>query len=673
MSGGECDVGNEEVYCRSYEVVAPVVAEGGGNLKMFGRLRKCISFWEEMGASKFILNVLSFGYRLPFEKQPPAGILSNQASCLQHANFVSDAVRILIDSGSAVEMEKDQLHCISPLGVVQGANKLRLILDLRQVNVCLAIFRFKLEDIRTAVKLYKKGDQVVTFDLKSGYHHVDVAQEHWKYLGFQWNGKYFCFCSLPFGLSSAPCLFNKLVRVMVRYWRASGIKCMMFFDDGSAGASSREEAVSVANVLKTTLHKAGWVVNEEKSKLVPSSKPELLGFVLDLEEGKVYVSERRVKKFIGHLNAMLFKRAPTAKECAKLAGFIISMSFALGPVARLRTRGLYDMIFNRISWYRKVEWSECAREEVCFWKSCFDQFHGTLIDGKAGIVAVVETWSDASDLAWGGYVVTCGEVVAKGNWPEEVLRAQASSTWRELRAIELVLSSVLHEIKGKECRHRTDNQAAVRILQVGSKKPELQEIAVRIFKLCREHCIRLVPEWIPREQNERADFLSKAIDHDDWCLSHEIFQYLDEWWGPHSIDCFASVHARQLPRYCSRWWNPGCEAVDAFTIPWEGENLWLCPPIYLIGDVIERLYAEKCHGTLVIPEWKSAWWWPLLFKGEANERAVKASIYLPKVEGLFVKGECPWNWFNDKIPKSEVLAVRICSVHTCFCERIKCQ
>ena len=37
-----------------------------------------------------------------------------------------------------------------------------------------------------------------TFDLKSGYHHIEVVQEHRKYLGFEWKGNYFQFTVLPY-------------------------------------------------------------------------------------------------------------------------------------------------------------------------------------------------------------------------------------------------------------------------------------------------------------------------------------------------------------------------------------------------------------------------------------------------------------------------------------------
>ena len=43
---------------------------------------------------------------------------------------------------------------------------------------------------------------VITFDLKSGYHHVDVNKEHWRYLGFYWKKHFYVFKVLPFGLGS---------------------------------------------------------------------------------------------------------------------------------------------------------------------------------------------------------------------------------------------------------------------------------------------------------------------------------------------------------------------------------------------------------------------------------------------------------------------------------------
>ena len=71
------------------------------------------------------------------------------------------------------------------------------------------------------------------FDLKSDYHHVEIFPDHRRFLAFSWdfgNGvlKYFQFAVLPFGLSSAPYLFTKLLRPVIISWRCKGIPVVIF-------------------------------------------------------------------------------------------------------------------------------------------------------------------------------------------------------------------------------------------------------------------------------------------------------------------------------------------------------------------------------------------------------------------------------------------------------------
>ena len=86
--------------------------------------------------------------------------------------------------------------------------------------------------------------------------------------------------------------------------------------------------------------------------------------------------------------------------------------------------------------------------------------------------------------------------------------------------------------------------------------------------------------------------------------------------GPHSIDIFADNYNSQLPRFNSRFACPGSEAVNAFTVDWGGgENNWRCPLPGLVVRVVR--HAEVCHatGTLIVPYWESAPFWPLLCPG----------------------------------------------------------
>ena len=91
----------------------------------------------------------------------------------------------------------------------------------------------------------------------------------------------------------------------------------------------------------------------------------------------------------------------------------------------------------------------------------------------------------------------------------------------------------------------------VRILQVGSKKPDLQAEALAISSISLSQHIRLEPEWIPRKDNELADYLNRIVDYDDWSLSRSTFRELDKVWGPHTVDRFASHYNTQLSRFNS--------------------------------------------------------------------------------------------------------------------------
>ena len=60
---------------------------------------------------------------------------------------------------------------------------------------------------------------------------------------------------------------------------------------------------------------------------------------------------------------------------------------------------------------------------------------------------------------------------------------------------------------------------------------DLHIIALYIFNLCAANNMDLKIQWIPRSELEKADFISKIIDIDDWQISHGLFRFLDNSWG----------------------------------------------------------------------------------------------------------------------------------------------
>ena len=128
-------------------------------------------------------------------------------------------------------------YICSPLSVVSNSTgKLHLVLNLRYLNQFLHGISFKYEDLRVAALMFEQDEFLFKFDLKSGYHHIDIHADHHKYLGFRWdsngNVNYYVFTDLPFGLSTACYLFTKIMRPLVRHWRGRGLKAIVYLDDG---------------------------------------------------------------------------------------------------------------------------------------------------------------------------------------------------------------------------------------------------------------------------------------------------------------------------------------------------------------------------------------------------------------------------------------------------------
>ena len=174
------------------------------------------------------------------------------------------------------------------------------------------------------------------------------------------------------------------------------------------------------------------------------------------------------------------------------------------------------------------------------------------------------------------------------------------------------IQSSVQLIKNQTVRLKTDNKNVTSIIRNGSRKPDLPNIACELNSICSENNIKLFSQWIPRKQNKIADNLSRYADCDDWGICESLFRFLDNEFGRHTIDRFATDYNNKCIRFNTTYWCKGKEAIDAFSQFWGGENNWLVPPPNLVCKVIRKCCDDKAMGTLVVPMWKSAPYWVLL-------------------------------------------------------------
>ena len=149
---------------------------------------------------------------------------------------------------------------------------------------------------------------------------------------------------LPFGLAIACYTFTKLLRLLVKYWHSQGLRAIVYFDDGIVAISGKEAAQKASHSVKADLAKAGFVQHSAKCTWEPTQKFCWLGFELDLKVGFISVPKNKITALQTLLEHASGQEVLSARQIASITGKIISMSLALGTIARLQTRSLYSLI-----------------------------------------------------------------------------------------------------------------------------------------------------------------------------------------------------------------------------------------------------------------------------------------------------------------------------------------
>ena len=316
-----------------------------------GGLSQCATYWRDtLHASQFVQSIVEDGYKIRFQSLPETCFLANNKSARDQPEFVAEAIQKLL-KGRYIEEQSEPPHCVNPLSVAKG-KKLRLVLDLRHVNGHLLKQSFRYEDLRSLSQLFEQQFWFFTWDLKSGYHHVEIYVSHRTFQGFSWNfngrPRYFTFCVLPFGLSSACYCFTKLLRPLVKRWRLMSHASFVYLDDGISGHNSRTDASAASIIQKNDLSLSGFTSNEEKCHWAPMQIGEWLGMIINTVKFQFQIPPRKIEKVKKNIQCVLAFNRVSYRELAKIAGFINSLYLAVGPPVRLFSRQLFFKFLSAI-------------------------------------------------------------------------------------------------------------------------------------------------------------------------------------------------------------------------------------------------------------------------------------------------------------------------------------
>ena len=155
-----------------------------------------------------VCGILKYGYELPFYTPLSSVEFNNSFSAFENSEFVDESSEKMLGAGTIKEsLTKPKV--INPLSA-STKEKHRLILDLREVNSHLYKDKIKFDDSMKSFQNHPEGSKGYSFkfNLKSGYYHINIFNDHQTFLGcsceISRKTRCFTFTVPPFGPSTAP-------------------------------------------------------------------------------------------------------------------------------------------------------------------------------------------------------------------------------------------------------------------------------------------------------------------------------------------------------------------------------------------------------------------------------------------------------------------------------------
>jgi hypothetical protein len=642
--GGAFD-GSQATQCHAVPDVAlllPAIHKIG-DWEVGGRLQHFSAKWQSIMAGPWVIQVVSEGYKIEFTEKPSFGgprVTPIPSDPDKRASLLGEINKLLTKEAISPVFPPFSQGFWSTFFLTSKKNgEWRPILNLKPLNIFISPQKFRMESLSVILKAPIRGSWAVSIDLKDAYLHVPIRREDRRWLRFSIGDQTFEFKCLPFGLSTAPRVFTRVVQEVGAFLRRKGIQIFMYLDDWLILAQSAEAVTQSLNRVIDEVTSLGFIINLEKSNLTPSQEPIFLGARLDLVKGLAFPSSERLENLVLSCQSLETRNSAPASEWLRVLGFMASM-VDLIPFCRLHMRIIqlnllktFNMSLHPMSRPVPVHWE--VKRELRWWSCLHNVSVGVPFPSPPHQMTLT---TDASLKGWGGFIENH---TAKGLWsPQEmVYHINSLELWavrNSLRELELL-------VLGKKILVRSDNSTVVAYInkQGGTKSESLCRETRSLLIWCIERNIVLTASFIPGVENLKADSLSRgaSLFVGNWALSRSIFTELSLLRDFPSIDLFASRINNQLPVFCSRRWDPLAWETDALSFSWEGLAGYAFPPICLISRILQKIQAEECLILLIAPLWpRRHWFQQLLSLSVMDPIALPQSrdlLRLPKSKARF--------------------------------------
>ena len=473
--------------------------------------------------ANYIAEGLKNGFRIGFSYQSAllTSRTANHPSCRARPTVVSERIAAELSAGRLLgplpAALRPVVH-ISPMGLVPKPHqpgKFRLIVDLstprgKSVNdgtpgdLC-SLRYASVDDAVAMVRSLGTGTLLTKIDIKDAYRLVPVHPDDYHLLGITWGGHVYVDRALPFGLCSAPKIFNAVADFISWVLHQHGIPHQLHYLDDFLflGAPNSAEAANVLDTVLRVLRMLGIPIAVHKTE-GPNTILVFLGIIIDTVNFELRLPEEKLTRLQRQLQSWVTKTFCKEHDLESLLGHL---SHAATVVRNGRTflRQLFSLLPRARARHHFIHLPAGARADLLWWKVFLQDWNGRSFFPQT--TPSIEVTSDAS----GSY--GCGAFSRDHGW----FQLEWPQSWQpaNIAAKELVPIVLAAALWGpawhRVCvRFQCDNMAVVEVLRSRTSHDPLLMHLLRclVFYAAVFH-FDFVAQHLPGTHNVAADALSR--------------------------------------------------------------------------------------------------------------------------------------------------------------------
>lgn len=477
---------------------------------------------------QYLLSGFRHGFRIGFSPSRITRLQSasqNMQSALQNPQvvdeYLSREVHLGRVAGPFPRPPLPDLH-ISRFGVIPKRGrpgKWRLIVDLSHpagysVNDGIngddfTLSYARVEDAIDFIMQEGRGTLLAKIDIRDAYRLVPVHPEDRPLLGMAWKSHFFVDLALPFGLRSAPFIFNQFAEGW--HWilqHNHGVRFLLHYLDDflTGGAPYSDECLRNLRIIQSVAHRLGIPLAEEKVE-GPSTTFSFLGVVLDTLLLQARLPEDKVAALQNLLCSWSTKRVCLRRDLESLLGHLHHAAKVVYP-GRPFLRRLTDLLRGTRSQSRFIRLNRDTRNDLLWWSAFLRDWNGVsfFTSPHWSSLSDLQVSSDASGaIGFGAYL---DGLWFHGRWNPSQL--SASIAFKELYPIVIAAHVWGPNWRGLRVRFLCDNQGvADAITKRFCSDGALGGLLRSLFLAAARHSFWVSASHVPGRLNGIADALSR--------------------------------------------------------------------------------------------------------------------------------------------------------------------